>query len=304
MTAQTHEITSPIDGVPLFVRTWTPADGATVRGVVHFVHGLGEHGGRYARLAEVVTGAGFVAVAADHRGHGRSGGLRGHVDGWDQYVQDVAAVRADARERHGDVPLFEYGHSMGGLITLYGNLTTETGAAGLVISNPNLGVAFEPPKIKVAAGRLLAKLLPRLRLDNELKTEHVSRIEEEVEKYKADPLVHRLISTRWFTSMEAAQEATNGRGADLKLPSLWLVGTGDRICDASKALAFAADAADVEVLKFEGAYHEPHNDLCAEELEQGVVAWLAGRTQQASTVRYEGETPDASDAEAAEAAEG
>jgi len=291
---ETHEITSPIDGISLFVRTWTPPEGTTIKGIVQFNHGLGEHGGRYERLAATVNEAGFVAVAADHRGHGRSGGLRGHVEGFEQYAQDVAAVASDIRTRHGELPLFQYGHSMGGLITLVGNLIASTGAAGLVISNPSLGVAFEPPKIKVAAGRLLAKFLPRLRLDNELKTSQISRIPEEVAKYENDPLVHSLISTRWFTSMEAAQLATNGHGRDLPLPSLFLVSTADAICDAAKTLAFAADATNTDVVKFEGAFHEPHNDLCAEELDQALVAWLGNQTQAAATVRYD----------AADAAEG
>jgi hypothetical protein len=41
------------------------------------------------------------------------------------------------------------------------------------------------------------------------------------------------------------------------------------------------------VLKLEGRYHEPHNDLGREELEQGLVAWLGNQTQAASTVRFE-----------------
>lgn len=284
---ETHEITSPVDGISLFVRTWHPADGVTVKGIVQFNHGLGEHGGRYGRIAEVVTAEGFVAVAADHRGHGRSGGLRGHTDGFEQYAQDVAAVMADAKARHGDLPLVQYGHSMGGLITLLGNLTATTGAAGLIISNPSLGVAFDPPKVKVAAGRLLAKFLPRLRLDNELKVSQISRDPDEVEAYANDPLVHRLISTRWFTSMEAAQALCTGRGRELSLPTLWLLSTADQICDHEKSLAFAAEAPNAEVVTFEGAYHEPHNDLCREELEQAVTAWLRSQTFEAETVRYE-----------------
>ncbi|MCP4868938.1 MAG: alpha/beta hydrolase [Proteobacteria bacterium] len=284
---ETHEITSPVDGISLFVRTWMPPEGTTLKGIVQFNHGLGEHGGRYERMAGVVTAEGFVAVAADHRGHGRSGGLRGHTEGFEQFAQDVAAVMADAKAKHGDLPVYQYGHSMGGIITVLGNLIASTGAAGLIISNPSLGVAFDPPRLKVAAGRLLAKLLPRLRLDNELKVEQISRDPEEVEKYKNDPLVHRLISTRWFTSFEAAQEACKGRGKDFPGPSLWLLSTKDAICDHTKSLAFAADAPNADVVKFEGAFHEPHNDLCREELEQAVTAWLGNVTQQAETVRYD-----------------
>ena len=62
-------MTAP-DGASLFVQQWLP-DGP-VTGVVHISHGMGEHGARYARLAEVLTGRGWAVYANDHRGHGQT----------------------------------------------------------------------------------------------------------------------------------------------------------------------------------------------------------------------------------------
>ncbi|MDF2492499.1 MAG: lysophospholipase [Microbacterium sp.] len=45
----------------------------TPRGVVQLLHGVGEHAGRYAALAEALAQAGFIVYADDHRGHGRTG---------------------------------------------------------------------------------------------------------------------------------------------------------------------------------------------------------------------------------------
>ncbi len=56
------------DGVAVCVRRWFPD--TPPRAAVQIAHGLAEHGGRYARLAEALTAAGCAVYAGDHRGHG------------------------------------------------------------------------------------------------------------------------------------------------------------------------------------------------------------------------------------------
>ena len=69
------------DNIPLVGRRWLPAENP--RAVVCLVHGLGEHCGRYAHIAEALSAEGLAVIGVDHRGHGRSGGIRGHVDGFE-----------------------------------------------------------------------------------------------------------------------------------------------------------------------------------------------------------------------------
>jgi len=59
------------DDLEIFVYRWLPDDPA-LRGVVQISHGMGEHAGRYERLARHLTGAGFAVYANDQRGHGRT----------------------------------------------------------------------------------------------------------------------------------------------------------------------------------------------------------------------------------------
>jgi len=79
------------------------------------VHGLGEHGGRYAEVARTLTEAGWCVVAHDHRGHGESGGRRGVIDAPDDLLADLARVIDAVRTvRPGRLVLL--GHSLGGLV--------------------------------------------------------------------------------------------------------------------------------------------------------------------------------------------
>ena len=79
---------------------------------------MGEHAGRYRRLAEALVDAGYVVYANDHRGHGRTAGSAdAHGDlgasGWDALVGDLGTLAALARAEHPGIPLVAFGHSMG-----------------------------------------------------------------------------------------------------------------------------------------------------------------------------------------------
>ena len=102
-------------------------------GAVQVLHGMSDHGGRYARLAAVLNRAGFVVWAHDHRGHGRNPtppvGL-GHfadADGWRRLVDDAWLVSNALRVAMPAVPLILVAHSMGSFVAQA--LLPEHGAA-------------------------------------------------------------------------------------------------------------------------------------------------------------------------------
>ena len=116
LTGTTGEFVSP-DGIKIFYRQYQ-AD--PERGRMVIAHGVGEHSGRYGNVIERVIPKGISVWVPDHRGHGQSGGKRGHVLNFVQYLTDlrlsVDLARKNLPER---MPCFLLGHSMGGLIALY-----------------------------------------------------------------------------------------------------------------------------------------------------------------------------------------
>ena len=105
------------DGTALYVRGWEPEE-RKPRAVIGLVHGLGEHSGRFAHVGRAMTEAGYVLASFDLRGHGKSGGLRGHTPSLDAYMQDIRAFFQWLTARYPDLPQFLYGHSLGGLLAL------------------------------------------------------------------------------------------------------------------------------------------------------------------------------------------
>jgi alpha-beta hydrolase superfamily lysophospholipase len=88
------------------------------RGVIQIAHGLGEHIGRYAELAETLTQAEFVVYGNDHRGHGLTAEPTGSFGdfgpgGFDQLVEDMISLRVIATKEHSGKPYILVGHSLG-----------------------------------------------------------------------------------------------------------------------------------------------------------------------------------------------
>ena len=134
-----HTLTTP-DGIELHVREW-PLRAA--RGTVIIVHGLGEHIGRHAQLAERLNAWGWRVVGYDHRGHGASAGARGRLARTDDLLVDLAQVIDAARAERTAEPLLLLGHSMGGAVGarfvaegLVGGAQWYRPVDGLVLSSP------------------------------------------------------------------------------------------------------------------------------------------------------------------------
>jgi lysophospholipase len=284
--------------VRLAYRAWEPP---CARAGLVVVHGLGEHGGRYADLATVLAAAGIATYALDLRGHGRSGGRRGHMPSFDAVLQDVERFRREVTMRAGAaVPLFILGHSMGGLIaTRYlqehgGHEPQSDDPApggqehggrfrGAIVISPWLATAMPVPRWKLAASRTLGRLLPSLPIPHRLRTEHLSRDPSIVRAYDDDPLTHGSITPRAFVEVSAAMDLAVQRSGRLALPMLFLLAGDDRIVDTGHALRFARAirAGDVTIDVYDGSYHEVLNDHDRQRAFSQVRDWLLDRLHAA-----------------------
>ena len=257
----------------LYRQAWTVEDPV---GAVVLVHGAHEHGGRYRHVAERLTAAGYATHAVDHPGHGRSPGRRGNIGSMAAAVDGVAELVRFAGEQHPGVPLFVYGHSLGGLIALqYLTGTPDARVAGAVVSAAALDTSAA-----TAVQRTLAPLLSRVLPDLGvlwLDAEAVSRDPEVVRDYRTDPLNHngRMVA-RTGAELMATALAMPRRLPSLTMPLLVLHGTADRLVPpaASEVLRAHAGSPDLTLTVYEGLFHEPHNEPEKDDVLDDVVTWL------------------------------
>lgn len=267
------------DGQQLFGRVWQPESQPV--GVVNLVHGLGEHSGRYHHLAGALVGAGFALVSFDLRGHGCSGGPRGHAPSHELVFEDIDSLLRESARRYPGVPSFLYGHSLGGNLVLNYGLRRQPGLAGVIATSPWLRLAFAPPAWKVMIGRLMDRLVPRFTLPSGIDPVDLSHDPAVVSAYVNDPLVHDRLSARLGVgALENGQWALEHAG-EFSLPLLLLHGGADRCTSADASREFARKAGSRCTLKiFDGLYHELHNEYEREEVISLIINWLERRAQR------------------------
>lgn len=268
------------DGTRLKLHDW-PLERLS-HGRVLIVHGLGEHGGRYAHVAAALNRAGWQVQAYDQRGHGASDGPRGALPHADALCEDLAFVIDAVRDRSG--PLVLLGHSMGGLLAA--RFVAEALAPkpavwsrpldALVLSSPALDPGMNA--LQKALLGLLGPIAPGLALGNGLKPAWVSRDPEVVRAYVADVLVHDRITPRLVRFIVDAGLRVRQHARHWKVPTLLMWAGADRCVAPAGSAAFAADApkAVVQHRCFDGLAHEIFNEPERAEVLAHLTRWLGG----------------------------
>jgi alpha-beta hydrolase superfamily lysophospholipase len=277
MNSYTHNTGAFIgrEGYEIFFQSWSVA---SPKALLVIAHGLGEHSGRYAALAESLRGRGLSIYALDHRGHGRSGGKRGHVDSFSDFVFDLKQFIDFVSESDKGLPLILLGHSMGGVIALKYAMTYPDDLSSIIISSPGLVPAFEIPPLKKKIGEIFSKYIPGLTMSNGLVTKDLSHDAKVVEDYERDPLVHDRVTTRWYTEFTKAAAECLADAAKLTMPGLYFHGSQDRMVDyrATVEVYEKAKAAQKELHIFDGLYHETMNEIQTERAKviEVIISWI------------------------------
>lgn len=252
-----------LNNTRLFYQSWQARQ---PRGVVVIAHGVGEHGGRYNNLQSLMQDDGISFYALDHRGHGRSEGKRGHIESFGDYAADLKTFVTLVRAETAGFPLLLLGHSMGGTIACQFALDYPGYIDGLILSSAGLIQAVKVPGWKKGMAALLSNILPGLSMPTGLDSSALSHDRQVVDDYINDPLVHDLVSARWYMEFSRAGEECLRRAGELTLPLLIIHGSADAIVDpeGSRQVMEKASAPDKQLFIFPGLYHETMNEALPE----------------------------------------
>lgn len=295
------------DGIDLYVYHWPVANRAAPKAVVHIVHGMAEHAARYQRLAQSFVDAGYVVLAHDHRGHGRSAqgkqalGFFGEDHGWERLVDDIELVNRRIHELYPTAPIVILGHSMGSFATqCYLSKYSEHVQAAILSATSDA-----PPRALLAVGRMLAKL-ERLRLgkygrskilqkmsfgsyNKRIKTpktefDWLSKDPREVQVYCYDPLCGFAISVQAWLDLFAGFSWMANPQARAKirkdLPIYIISGDQDPVSNYLKgtrqllASYRKIGLTNVEHKFYHGGRHEMLNEVERDEVTAAIIRWL------------------------------
>ena len=260
------------EGLQLYVSEWSVK---SPRAVIALVHGQSEHIGRYAHVAAWYNRQGVALIGYDQQGYGRSEGKPGHAKSLDVLLDDIGQLLEETRVRYPGIPLFLYGHSMGGHLVLNYTLRRNPGIEGLIVTAPWIRLAFPAPALKVLAARVLKKITPSLTLPTDLAAQFLSRDEAVVQAYQNDPLVHGQLSVAaGLELLEGAEWLDHFQGT-FPMPVLLMHGGGDKITSPAASMEFSARAGDrVTYHEWPGFYHEIHNEKEREAVFGYTFQWM------------------------------
>ena len=241
----------------LYVNQWMP-DGPP-KALVMLSHGMAEHSGRYARLADALCAAGYGLYAPDQRGHGRTAdegtlGLYAEKDGWNKVVGDLASLNQHIGQEQPGLPIILLGHSMGSYIAQAYLLHHSASLNGAILSGSNFQpvALYRAARVIARAERLRQGLRGRSALidflsfgsfnkafkPNRTAFDWLSRDPVEVDKYINDPLCgFRCTNQLWIDMLGGLQQiskASNLAQIDPGLPILVMGGECDPVSEGKR----------------------------------------------------------------------
>ena len=282
-------------------------------GWLHIMHGMAEHGGRYADLAGFLNQQGIMVTAGDHRGHGLTGSAVDslyHVadnDGWNQMVDDQCQLIGHIATEH-DLPLVILGHSMGSFMAThfcqrFAKELTSKQLKGLILSGSNYDA---PAAFKVFAGlakierlrlggRKISNLLETLSFGafnrafkpNRTEKDWLSRDHGMVDTYIADPMCGGAISTQsWYDFLSGLAQLFTPKALaqiDKELPVYLFAGELDPVGKQGKGVKKFQEILQqigieqVDLKLYAKGRHEMINETNRTEVYDDILKWLQAR---------------------------
>lgn len=265
-----EELTATRDGLTQLQRCWRQVETDGVRAAVLLVHGLGEHSGRYDHAARFLAQRHFDVLAFDGRGHGQSGGRRGHVDSFSDFLDDVEDLIAERRQL--GLPVVLFGHSLGGLISIAYVVSGRPKPDLLVLSAPALGATV--PRWQRVMAPVLSRLVPKLFIKVDLDGRLLSSDPEVQRAYRDDPLRVAGSTARLGNEIFTTMAETSLALDRITVPTYVFHGDGDELVPSIHSRPLA-DLPNVTYRLWPGLRHECLNEPSQDEVLGGIDDWLS-----------------------------
>lgn len=299
------------DGMNVFVYYWNPDDGVKAKGVVQIAHGMAETAVRYERFAKVLTNNGYIVYANDHRGHGKTAGNLENVgylaekDGSDFLVKDMQQLSTMIRNDNPRLPLFLFGHSMGSFATQRYMMLYGKGLKGVILSGSNgkqvllhrVGLWVSKREVKKNGRKAKSDKMNQLSfgsfnkyfIPNRTEFDWLSRDNDEVDKYIADPYCGGIFTAGFFYDfmklIKIIEKEKNIALVPKNVPIFLFSGEKDPVGNYGKGVTKLFNTYKKQGIKnitmklYPEGRHESLNEINRDEVMMDVVNWLDKNVQ-------------------------
>lgn len=255
--------------------SWIPE---TVKFQIIWLHGYAEHLRRYSSTAERLCRQGAAVHMMDLPGHGFSGGARGHIDDFKEYIDNLGCFFSDNPNILSTVPTFLFGHSTGGLISILYALQYNPKINGIIITSPLTGLPLWSLPMRGLAYALSSNYRNRL-FPKPMDPARLCRDPGKLSDYTNDPLRVHTISPNLFLSLFRNCERAQENAFSLDCPILMFSSTADSVVssDATQQFFNKLSSHDKHLIVYTRAMHELLQEKEGETIEKIMLEWILER---------------------------
>jgi acylglycerol lipase len=273
--------------VLLFVQQWLPPHNTPTSSILYLVHGLHGHCTLFHDLATYMAARGIACYSHDNYGHGRSQGVKVQPPTFDVYVEDVIARISEVKARHPPhIPLFLFGHSLGGLIALNVTMRLSEQLTGSVFMSPAFGKNNSSSKLSFMEplAAPISRIIPDFPVPTNLNVRNFTSVRRRQEESEHDPLLyHGSIKLRHTVLILDAISKVPAQAKLVALPYLLMAGSQDVVTPIPPMDLFhdTAPSSDKTFIKYEGMKHCLYieTDEVREKCFKDLAQWICQRVK-------------------------
>ncbi|MFA5220340.1 MAG: alpha/beta fold hydrolase [Bacilli bacterium] len=288
--------------ITLKVRLYQP-ESPIIKGIIIIVHGMAEHIERYDNFMKNLADNNYVAVGYNQRGHFETiknesdYGFISELDGFNYLINDLSNIFKHFKDKHPELPIFIFGHSMGSFITQRFGQLYSTKANGLILCGTGVNknytlkaakflskviIKFKGPKHKskfidnITFGSYNKHFKP-----NRTDYDWLNTIDSEVDKYVEDKYCGGIFSTAFFRDFFNLLITINNNNELISkdIPILLISGKNDPVGCMGKSVKKLyndykdLNIKDVQMNLYEGR-HEILHDVEKGKIIDDIINWL------------------------------
>ena len=273
-----------------------------IKGLIHVVHGMCEHIGRYDEFMRKIADEGYICFGYDNLGHGRTVsddelGYIAHKEGYKRLAEDVGVYSTAVRKDFGgDLPYYLMGHSMGSFIVRYASENYVKPDKLIIMGtggkNPaaGVGIALVDVMMLFRGERYVSKFVDNMAFgsfgkkfpENESNS-WLTKDAEIREKYRSDKYCSFKFSLTAMKDLMTLNRATNSKawfdGFDKKTPVLLVSGEDDPVGDYGAGVKKVYDELSsrgciVKMKLYPNCRHELRNPTRREECPKPSINFI------------------------------
>ena len=246
------------DGLKLYYQIWKPD--TPPKAIIQLIHGLAEHTSRYTNVVETVIPVGLAVYGQDLRGHGKSEGIAGYINSFDELIEDELNFTRFIQNQEPNTPIFLMGHSLGSIISIFYVAENHKYFRGLILSGTGFPATSKVNPIVLMMARILSRIFPKGKIKLDLADE-ISRDPKVVEAYVNDPMVFKKVTYRFGAELIKVSKILTDAISAIPIPILGQCGGADALMLNPSELFSSVTSSDKDLKIYENLYHEVYNEL-------------------------------------------